>query len=271
MTDRVVRSGSADLAVTEWGEGPPIVALHPGVGDRRIWRGCAPVWAEAGHHVVAHDRRGFGDTAHQPEPHSYLTDLLAVMDATVTGPAVIVGNSRGGELAIDLAVAEPHRVRGLVLIGAGVSGCPWELWEESEAEKAQDALIEAADGAGDTDRVNELEARYWLDGTEQPEGRVGDPARALFLDMNGRALAARNPGDVIPPAEAWPKLPDLAIPTLVIDGEHDLPGQHNVGRAIAERIPGATHVMLEGTAHCPQLDQPEALNALVLDFLAGLD
>ena len=54
---RHVSTNSAQLAVHEWGAGPrSIVALHPGMGDHRIWNACAGVWADAGHHVVAYGR-----------------------------------------------------------------------------------------------------------------------------------------------------------------------------------------------------------------------
>ena len=112
---RTVMSGTARLSAWTWGTtGPAVVALHPGVGDSRIWSSCAARWAAAGHSVVGYDRRGFGDTRCSPEPHDDLDDLLAVMNAASIESAVVVGNSRGGGLAIDLALAHPERVRGLV-------------------------------------------------------------------------------------------------------------------------------------------------------------
>ncbi len=119
----MTRSGRADLAVSVWGDtGTPILALHPGVGDSRIWRWCAPAWAAAGHGVVAYDRRGFGETRYEEEPHDDIADLLAVTSATGASPAVVVANSRGGGLALDLALAHPDHVAGLVLIAPSPSG-----------------------------------------------------------------------------------------------------------------------------------------------------
>lgn len=97
--DLTVASGRAALAASTWGDtGQPLVALHPGVADRRVWGQCAPVWAAAGHRVVAYDRRGFGDTRAEEEPHDDIADLLAVTAATAARPAVLVGNSRGGRV-----------------------------------------------------------------------------------------------------------------------------------------------------------------------------
>lgn len=82
VTSSTILSGGAKLAVTMWGAGGvPVVALHPGVGDRRIWQQCAPSWVNAGHVVVAYDRRGFGATTAVEEPHDDVADLLAVIAA----------------------------------------------------------------------------------------------------------------------------------------------------------------------------------------------
>lgn len=267
------------LAVTVWeppgaAPGRPLLALHPGIGDRRIWRWCAPTWAAAGHRVVAFDRRGFGDTAYRPGPHDDLADLAAVMSATGTGPAVVVGNSRGGGLALDLALDHPELVRALVLIAPSVSGYPSERWEESPAETELDRLIEAAEAAagagGDRDEVNRLEVRYWLDGTDQPEGRVTGEARALLVEMNARVLAATPPGPATEREPAWPRLDQVTVPTLVVLGQHDLPGFARLGAELVADLPDGRLVTVPDAAHCPQLDQPDRLNELVLGFLAGL-
>ena len=112
-----VTSGRASLAVAEWdAPGPAILALHPGVADRRIWTRCGPTWAAAGNRVVAYDRRGFGSTTYVPESHDDLDDLLAVSAATASWPAILVGNSRGGGLALDLALAHPEHVSAMILL-----------------------------------------------------------------------------------------------------------------------------------------------------------
>lgn len=265
-----VKSGQTQLAVSTWGAGgTPLVALHAGVADSRSWQWCAPAWTQAGYQVAAYDRRGFGATTAPAEDHDVVVDLLAVMDAQVDGPAVVIGNSMGGGLALDLAMQHPERVQSLVLIAPSPSGYPYEFeWVESEAEQAQDALIAAADEAGDIELVNRLEARYWLDGTEQPEGRVEGEARELFLDMNGVALAAGDTGTAADRPPVWPRLGELQVPTLVIGGVFDLPGMTQLCRSLAAAVPDATLTLLDGSAHCPSLDQPDALASLVLDFLA---
>ena len=269
MDAQEVVCGGARLHVSVWDAGePPILALHPGVADSRIWQGCAPHWVGAGHRVIAYDRRGFGATECVEEEHDDLVDLLGVTRATDSRPALVVGNSRGGGLALDLAFAHPDQVLGLVLIAPSVTGYDYTDWPISPNEAAQDELIAAAEAAGDLDLVNRLEVRYWLDGVDQPDGRISGPARELMLSMNGRALSAAPIGKPARNTEAWNRLGALDLPVLVIVGEHDLAGIRRQCGEIAAAIPAARLVTLAETAHCPSLDQPEQLATVVLDFLA---
>ncbi len=268
MVPQRVASGSAQIHVAAWGvTGPAILALHPGIGDSRVWQWCAPEWADAGYRVLAYDRRGFGETGYVAENHDDLTDLLAVTKATGSIPAVVVGNSRGGGLALDLALAHPDHVSALVLIAPSPTGYDYANWPTSLAEAAQDDLLATADAAGDLDLLNQLEVRYWLDGVEQPDGRVSGCARNLMLEMNGRALHASPIGVPATRTEAWGRLSELDIPVMVIVGEYDLPGISQQCSEIADAIPSARLAAMPGSAHCPSLDSPAELSALVLDFL----
>lgn len=271
LTCTVALGPRTTLAVEVWGEaGPPVVALHPGVGDRRIWRWCAPVWAARGCRVVAYDRRGFGDTTYTAEPHDDLHDLLAVTAVTGARPAVVVGNSRGAGLAVDLALDHPEQVSGLVLIAPSVTGYDDSDWPTSPGEEDLDRRIERAEEDGDREEVNRLEVHYWLDGPDQMEGRVDGEARDLMTDMNGRALAAPETGPVRERPAAWPRLGELAVPTLVVVGQHDLPGIQRQCAELAAAAPRGRLVTVHDTAHCPMLDDPETLNLLVLDFVQSL-
>ena len=274
MTSRAIEDeqirvghGTVELAVSRWGdEGPAMVLLHPGVGDRRIWRWCAPAWAESGFRVVAHDRRGFGDTVYDPSVHDDVDDRAAVMDAASATPAIVVGNSRGGELAVEFARRHPERVAALVLIAPFLHGYDLASWEACDAEEALDDRIAAASETGDLDEVNRLELHYWLDGVEQPEGRVQGEARTLMADMNGRALRAPSPGDTPDRPDLWAGAAELDHPTLVVVGDLDLPGLRRLARELATSMRHARFAEIAGAAHCPSLDQPDALTALVASF-----
>jgi pimeloyl-ACP methyl ester carboxylesterase len=174
----------------------------------------------------------------------------------------------GGLLALDATVAHPDRVQGLVLVAPAVRGMP----DEDSIEPPPAILelfeqFEAAEAAADTERQNQLDARYWLDGPLEPEGRVAGEARRLFLDMNARALAAAPVGDEAEGAAVWGRLGEIAVPTLVLWGDLDEPWTGDVCRSLAGAIPGAIARELHGTAHLPGLEQPAALAAVVADFV----
>src|SRR5512134_1311988 len=191
MTTFAVPSGRAQLWVEAEGAGAPVVMLHAGVADRRMWREQIGALAPA-FRAVAYDRRGFGRTAHAAERYSHVDDLRAVLDAIgAAQAAILVGCSQGGRIALDAALAWPARVRALVLVAPAISGAP----EPTAFPPAVQSLIddyERAEASGDPDLLNQVEAHAWLDGPAEKRGRVAGAVRELFLDMNGIALRAEH-------------------------------------------------------------------------------
>ncbi len=256
---------------------PAVLLLHAGVADMRCWQGLVATLAGT-HRPIAFDRRGFGATTCEPERFSHVTDALAVLDAAGADRAVVVGHSMGGRVAVDLALAHPERVSGLVLIAASVRGASYDR-SPPEVEALEEAA-EAAETAGDLDTTNRLEAHLWLDGPEQPEGRVGGLARELFLEMNRNALALADPGPGVEiEAEeaaagglsAWDRLVEITVPALVAVGELDYPSRRTVAEQTAARLPAGRFVTLPAVAHLPQLEGSEHLTGEVLALLRAVD
>lgn len=258
--------GTTEFASEVKGQGPDLVFLHPGVGDHRVWSQTTDLLPD--YHTFAYDRRGFGFTTSRPEPHSSVGDLVALLAARGMHKAVLVGNSQGGRIAIDIALAYPELVRALVLFGAAVSGAPWP--EPSGALRHLHDRIDAAEEANDIDEVNRLEAHLWLDGPESEEYRVRGAGRDLFLDMNGRALRAEEIGDAIPAPSAWGRLSEVHVPTLVVFGDLDVAALREVSRVLVETIPHATYRELPEFAHVPQLEDPSLCAQIIRDFVSGL-
>src|SRR5215218_4933461 len=248
-------SGRARLAYDRTGGdgGVDVLLIHAGVNDRRSWRHVIERLAPR-HRCVAYDMRGYGETTYEREEGwSPRDDALAVLDAAGLERPVVVACSMGGQAAIDLALAHPDRVAALALIGTAVRGAPYP--EPTEGPTAElFARLEAADAAGDLDEVGRLEAWMWLDGPAAEEGRVGGPARELFLDMNGRALRAEDPGPEAELPDAWSRLAELAVPTLVLLGTLDTEEIVAVDEQAAALIAGARLVHLDGVAHVPHLE-----------------
>lgn len=264
-------SGRAQLAFDCDGapDGADVLLIHAGVTDRRSWRHVVERLRPR-HRCVAYDMRGYGETVCEPEDGwSPVADALVVLDAAGVERAAIVGCSRGGQTAIDLTLAHPHRAAGLVLIGSGVSGAPYPELEQGPTAELN-ARFDAAEAAGDIDEVGRLGARMWLDGPMSDEGRVGGEVRELFFEMNRRALTAEDPGEQDQPAPAWPRLSDIAVPTLVMVGRLDAEDIQPISEQAGHLIPGATLMYLDGVAHLPHLEGDTTTIDAIAEFVDTL-
>jgi pimeloyl-ACP methyl ester carboxylesterase len=274
MPNMRVKSGAAQLAVSRDdgdGSGPALVFLHAAVADKRSW---VPIIDElaatmGSPRYVSYDRRGFGESTFTEERYSRVDDLIEVLDACDISSAVLVGNSQGGRVAIDTAIRHPERVRALVLIGTAVSGSPDAASYPLAVSTLSDE-IDAAEAAGDLERMNRAEAHLWLDGPLAAEGRVSGKVRELFLDMNRRALNAPNAGDVSDSNDAWNNLAKIQVPVLVIIGNLDLPHLQERSAHIAKVIPNAELVIMNDVAHLPALEAPGRCAEIISRFVANV-
>jgi len=263
-----ITSGKASIAAESHGTGEPAVLLiHAGVTDQRSWSHVVEALPNA--RRITYDQRGYGRTTYQREDGwSAVADAVAVLDAYDVESAVVVGCSMGGRVALHLALTHPDRVRALVLIAPAISGGPAATYEP-EVE-ALGELAEAAEERGDLDEVNRLEAHVWLDGPLAPEGRVGGSARDLFLDMNRVALAAEDPGEKGDDVDAWHRLAEIRVPTLLMIGDLDLQYLEDGVAHAAATVPGARVVALAGVAHLPQLEGDPRTLAEISAFIGSL-
>ncbi len=255
------------------GEGPGVALLHSTVCDSRMWDREFAALAER-YRVLRFDLPGFGSSELPPGPFSWVEDLGGLLDETGMERAALVGVSAGVGLALDFALAEPERMRGLVLAAPGIGGMEWSEPVKRFGEE-EDALLEA----GDLDAAVELNLQLWVDGPRRGPDAVDPAMRAKVGEMQRRAfeiqLAAfardEQPGPhrkIQPPAAE--RLEEVAVPTLVIVGDEDVPDVLAHADALARRVPGARKVVLPDTAHMVSLERPEEFLRLVLDFLDGL-
>lgn len=261
-TDGAVLRGEAD------GFGIPVVFLHSGVTDRRMWAAQMRELAEEGYHVIAYDRRGHGETESEDVPFSHLVDLETVLDRMSIHAAVFVGSSMGGGLALDFAIENPERTIGLVLVGTAITGAD-EVEIPEEAADLEDALDYATE-RGSLETVNRIEAHLWLDGPLSAAGRVSGDTRELFLAMNRIVL---NHADLTGEEErddATVSLATITAPTLLVVGELDFPDIVARHEDLSEELETSFAVVLEDTAHFPSLERPDLFNPLLIEFLEAV-
>lgn len=244
------------------GKGMPVVLLHAGVADHRMWEPQLRAFAKD-FDVIAPDMRGFGRSELPPTSWSPVADVLAVIDHLRLKPVHLIGCSIGGGVAIDFALEHAERISRLVLVGPGIGGTKFgarypELF----------APMEAAEKAGDNDAIVAADARLWLDGPRRPQGYVKDPIRKLFFEMDSNFDTDFDSApieDIDPPAAE--RLHEITAPTLVVVGDEDAPPVFDAVELVMEMVPHARKAVIHDAAHLPNLEHPEEFNRIVLEFL----
>ena len=262
------------------GDGDPTLLLLPAwsIIHSRQWKAHVPYLA--GHfRVITFDGRGNGrsdrpPTAEAYDDDQYVADALAVLDATGTREAVLVGLSRGGRWAVELAAARPERVLGAMLIDPAL---PFMAPLPREQQTSFDEELDRHDGWAKFNR------HYWLreyrdfleffasqafsesHSTKQIEDMVGwgleTSPETLVLTQLGAQPASR--------AEVEAILRRIRCPVLVVHGSDDRVRPHAVGAAVAE-LTGGDLVTIEGGGHCPQARDPVKVNLLIREFVESL-
>lgn len=247
-------------------EGPPLVMLHAGICDSRMWDDQFAAFAKD-YRVVRYDLRGYGQSHPVAGQFAHHEDLRALLDVLKIERACLMGCSLGGMTALDFTLTYPNRVSGLVLVGSGLDGFESE---EEAAEPPEWAEAVKAYEAGDYERASEFEVRLWVDGPRRQPHEVPAAIRDKVRLMNTIALKneASNLGKrqkLDPPAAK--RLTELHVPMLVIVGDYDQPEIAAIADLLAEKVPGAQKVIMTGTAHVPNMEQPALFNQHVLDWL----
>jgi pimeloyl-ACP methyl ester carboxylesterase len=247
------------------GEGLPVIFLHAGVADHRMWEPQVKAFAKH-FDVICPDMRGFGQSELPAVRWSAEEDLLGLMDELHLKPAHLVGCSLGGTLAIDFALQHSERISKLVLVGPGIGGARFgKKYPELFAE------VRAAEEAHDNDAINHAEMHLFLDGPRRPRGYVKQPLRDLFLNMNGSNFGSdfnsAPTDDLAPPAIE--RLHEITAPVLVVVGDEDLPSIFDAVELLMEKVPHARKAVIHDAAHLPNLEHPEEFNRAVLPFLLG--
>jgi 3-oxoadipate enol-lactonase len=245
---------------------PAVLLIHAGVATLRMWDPQIAALAKK-HYVIRFDTRGYGETETEDVPFSDVDDALALLDHLGIVRATVVGCSRGGRIALDLAVEHPARVAGLVTIGSGPAGFP-----ETELTEREDALFDELDAllAGQKwEELNRRETELWTIG---PERRAADldpafVAKAYELSEPNIRHHSDAPTPIPLDNPAYYRVADIDAPTLIIVGDHDLSEALAQYEYLAETIPGADSCRFPDSAHLPSVEQPEEFTRMLLDWL----
>jgi pimeloyl-ACP methyl ester carboxylesterase len=241
-----------------------MVMIHAGICDSRMWEAQIKHYAKR-FQVIALDLRGFGQSKMVAGAFAHYEDVLGLMDALKIEQAWLMGCSQGGKIALNVALAQPERVKGLILVAPAIGGYRYE----GAPHPLEDAL-EEAENAGNLELVSELEVQVWVDGGREAS-EVDAAMRKLVYEMN--LIPLKVDGDLWeaekqlePPAIE--RLESIEKPTLLIYGDLDIAPSLERVDILAKRIVGIKKVLMPKTAHLPNMERPDKFNRIVDEFLA---
>jgi len=250
------------LAYDVEGSGEPVLMIQ-GLGyGRRGW-GPAPGMLAHRFQVVTPDNRGFGESDVPPGPYTTAQlagDALAVLDAAEIDTAHVLGISLGGMIAQELVLAQPERVRKLVLCSTTPGGATsFPMPEQTVAlmgraahldprEAQQQFVVNALSPDAPAELVHEIVAY-----------RAANPPDGAGWYAQAGAGAAH---------DASARVGEITAPTLVIHGTADNVVDVRNASVLADGIAGSRLVLLEGVGHLLPWERPQEFTALVEEFLA---
>lgn len=258
MTEGYVDVSGGRLWVERRGEGFPVVLLHPGLWDSRIWDAQFESFARD-HDVIRYDRRGCGRSDAPLGRYSDLRDLRTLLASQWVERCALVGCAGGARLALDAALEHPSLVDAVVLVSPDVTGYEW-------ADPGLAMLVDEVERAvrdGELERAMEIELAVWAPLTTSD--RDGD-ARRIAME-NARGLALDETLLESPPSAAE-RLGDVHAATMVVVGDHDLEEVHRIADRLTTSIPGASKRVIAEADQLVNVAKPERFNRLVLDFLS---
>jgi pimeloyl-ACP methyl ester carboxylesterase len=276
VAERMIEANGVELCVESFGDpaAPPIL-LVAGLGSSMLWweEGFCRTLADGGRHVIRYDHRDTGrSVSYEPGRPGYggadlVADAAAVLEAHGIPAAHVVGVSAGGGLAQLLALDVPERVRSLTLVSTS-SAVPGTRGLPSPTAEFGRFVTTAEVDWSDPESVIEYLVDYSrvLAGTERPFDEAA--FRALARRDVGRAndfRAAQNHDLLHDEEPSREPLSSITAPTLVIHGTADPMFPVGHGEALAEEIPDARLLRLEGAGHGVYRDDWEAIVAAILE------
>jgi pimeloyl-ACP methyl ester carboxylesterase len=248
-----------ELVYDTVGAGEAVVFVHGAFMDRGSWDLQVPAFAKR-YRVIRYDLRPFGESRRVDKPYDVAGDLALLLDHLKVDRAHLVGHSFGGGAALDFALQQPGRVVSLTLAGAGPGG----FVPPDDDRKAVMAIFAAAKEGDDALIAAWLKHPMWAASQSRP-----DVLRALETSTRKSLSAFKMtaPPFVAMKPAAIERLGEVKVPTLVIVGDRDTPGNRQASELLAKQIPGATFRTIAGADHALPIGWPDEFNREVLSFL----
>ena len=243
---------------------PCIVMVHGFTHNHQYFSAQIPVFREQ-YRLLLVDLRGHGLSKNIPGPYGveeYADDILQVMDATGIKEAHYWGTHTGAAIGLVLALRQPERFISMILEGTFLPGFSMpragELIERARKIAAQDG-IQAA-----------LQDWYthadWFEGIRRhPQLCRAEEHQAMTMQFSGMPWLSSDAPRAVTPVAAH--LQEIAIPTLVYNGDSDLPDFKNAAGYLHQHLPSEKQQIIPETGGFPAWENPTPVNSLVMHFL----
>jgi pimeloyl-ACP methyl ester carboxylesterase len=263
-----VETNGTKLYYEMMGEGHPLVLLHGGYMDRRIWDDQFAAFAQ-NYQVIRYDIRGFGKSALPQVPYADWQDLFNLLTFLDVEKAHLLGLSLGGVIALDFTLMYPEMVDALILVGSPVPGYPVELMFTQEQLEQQIQRWTPFNQARLERNIPAMIELLMDDETLVPSSRYPTARQRVRNNLSEYSFAwVLDPApkqELVPPA--FERLNEIHVPTLIIVGSEDHFQLQKSADKLEQDITGARRVMISETNHMPNMEKPEEFNRFVLDFL----
>ncbi len=259
------------ISYEERGHGRPIVLLHEGIADRRMWNREFPLLAGV-YRVVRYDLRGYGGSTPATSEFSPVRDLIALLDHLGMKRPLIVGPSVGGKIALDLTLAYPQKVGALFLVAPGYSGMDYDHVPGGKSTFERDERLSKAASdawaAGNLKEATEQLRQLWASALTGPaldlfQTMVRDNAKEVFEERSGQFETREG-------APAATRLKEIRVPTRILVGDQDNPAMPHCANFLAKGIAGAQVELVSGADHLLNLSRPDAFDTALHGFVESL-
>jgi pimeloyl-ACP methyl ester carboxylesterase len=260
MQEGFVPINEGNLYYQKKGAGPFLVFIHGICLDHRMWEKQINYFSTS-FTCISVDLRGFGKSSVPTgTPYSFHEDLKTLFDSLqINEPVVLVALSMGGKAAVNFALAYPQKTKALILSDVAVDGFSFK-------EFKLDAIYDAGKQKG-VDTANQLFLDHPIFSSTRSDSAAFHDLRNMILSYSGWQWIHKNPIQGLTPP-AIQQLDQIKMPVLIITGEKDNQDFQQIADILHQNIKHSLRKQIKGAGHMCNMDQPDAFNKIVSDFLA---
>ncbi len=262
-----IKAGNFQVYYERQGKGEAILLLHAGLQDHTMWKEQVKALS-AQYEVITADLPYHGKTMGSDTTLLVADMIKILLDSLQLQKVSVAGLSMGGSVAQDFIIAYPSRVNKAIFISAGINGYEKDHAMDSISTNWWQAFRQALNDKDTIQAAIEF-TKAWAEGPYRNDKLQAPVSKNIYSKTLENLILHK--------MEGWPLLQDhppaiekinsIPVPVLIIDGDKDMPYITANSAFMEKNIPGAKRVVMKNVAHMLNIERPEELNKLILDFL----